>query len=101
MDVKKIIAMQIKIKLIFFLPKSQKNLYHFCLSHFAIESKYIELFTSKITLVIFDIISLMYFCQNFVTIGHFTKLDWSLPANPVNDRRVASAVTLKSTFCLP
>ena len=29
------------------------------------------------------------------------KLDGSLPANPVNDRRVANAVTLKSTFCLP
>ena len=29
------------------------------------------------------------------------KLDGSLPANTVNDRRVANAVTLKSTFCLP
>ena len=29
------------------------------------------------------------------------KLDGSLPANPVNDRRAANAVTLKSTFCLP
>ena len=29
------------------------------------------------------------------------KLDGSLPANPVNDRRIANAVTLKSTFCLP
>ena len=29
------------------------------------------------------------------------KLDGSLPANPVNDRRVANAVTLKSTFRLP
>ena len=30
------------------------------------------------------------------------KLDGSLPANPVNDRRVANAVTLKSNnFCLP
>ena len=29
------------------------------------------------------------------------QLDGSLPANPVNDRRVANAVTLKSTFCLP
>ena len=29
------------------------------------------------------------------------KLDGSLPANPVNDRRTANAVTLKSTFCLP
>ena len=29
------------------------------------------------------------------------KLNESLPANPVNDRRVANAVTLKSTFCLP
>ena len=28
-------------------------------------------------------------------------LDGSLPANPVNDRRIANAVTLKSTFCLP
>ena len=28
------------------------------------------------------------------------KLDGSLPANPVNDRRIANAVTLKSTFCL-
>ena len=28
------------------------------------------------------------------------KLDGSLPAKPVNDRRVANAVTLKSTFCL-
>ena len=88
-------------KITIFLPKSQKNLYYFCLSHFAIESKYIKLFTSKITLVIFDIISLMYFCQTFVTIGHFTKLDGSLPANPVNDRHVTSAVTLKSTFGLP
>ena len=29
------------------------------------------------------------------------KLDGSLPANPVNDRRIANALTLKSTFCLP
>ena len=29
------------------------------------------------------------------------ELDGSLPANPVNDQRVANAVTLKSTFCLP
>ena len=29
------------------------------------------------------------------------KLDGSLPANPVNDQRIANAVTLKSTFCLP
>ena len=29
------------------------------------------------------------------------QLDGSLPANPVNDRRIANAVTLKSTFCLP
>ena len=29
------------------------------------------------------------------------ELDGSLPANPVNDRRTANAVTLKSTFCLP
>ena len=29
------------------------------------------------------------------------QLDGSLPANPVNDRRTANAVTLKSTFCLP
>ena len=28
-------------------------------------------------------------------------LDGSLPANPVNNRRIANAVTLKSTFCLP
>ena len=30
-----------------------------------------------------------------------SKLDGSLPANPVNDRRVTNAVTLKSTFRLP
>ena len=29
------------------------------------------------------------------------KLDGSLPANPVNNRRIANAVTLKSTFCQP
>ena len=30
------------------------------------------------------------------------QLDGSLPANPVNDRRVVyNAVTLKSTFCQP
>ena len=29
------------------------------------------------------------------------KLDGSLPENPVNDRREANAVTLKSTFSLP
>ena len=34
-------------------------------------------------------------CQNLI------KLDGSLPANPVNDRRTANAVTFKSTFCLP
>ena len=28
------------------------------------------------------------------------KLDGSLPANPMNDRRIANAVTIKSTFCL-
>ena len=31
---------------------------------------------------------------------NFFQLDGSLPANPVNDRRIANAVTLKSTFCL-
>ena len=34
-------------------------------------------------------------CQNS------RELDGSLPANPLNDRRVANAVTLKSTFRLP
>ena len=29
------------------------------------------------------------------------KLHGSFPANPANDQRVANAVTLKSTFCLP
>ena len=29
------------------------------------------------------------------------KLDGSLPANPVNDQRVANAVTLNITFRLP
>ena len=29
------------------------------------------------------------------------RLDGSSPANPVNGRRVANDVTLKSTFCLP
>ena len=29
------------------------------------------------------------------------QLDASLPANPLNDWRIANAVTLKSTFCLP
>ena len=32
---------------------------------------------------------------------HTVILGGSLPAYPVNDRRVAYAVTLKSTFCLP
>ena len=36
-----------------------------------------------------------------VTDNWLLKLDGSLPANPVNDQRVANAVTLKSTFCLP
>ena len=31
----------------------------------------------------------------------YNKLDGSFPANPVNDRRIANAVMLKSTFCLP
>ena len=40
--------------------------------------------------------------QNFfITVKYHKKVDGSLPANPVNDRRVANAVTLKSTFCLP
>ena len=33
----RIIAMLFKIRLIFFWPKSQKNLHYFCISHFAIE----------------------------------------------------------------
>ena len=33
--------------------------------------------------------------------NYIQKLDGGLPANPVNDRRIANAVTLKSTFCLP
>ena len=37
----------------------------------------------------------------FALIKRNLKLDGSLPANPVNDRRTANAVTLKSTFCLP
>ena len=32
---------------------------------------------------------------------HLLQLDGSMPANAVNDRRKANAVTLKSTFCLP
>ena len=35
------------------------------------------------------------------SLNYSTTLDGSLPANPVNDRRKANAVTLKSTFCLP
>ena len=31
----------------------------------------------------------------------YLRLDGSLPANPVNNRRVATAVTLKTSFCLP
>ena len=31
---------------------------------------------------------------------HLKRLDESLPANPVNDRPKANAVTLKSAFCL-
>ena len=31
----------------------------------------------------------------------YNELDGSLPANPVNHRRIANAVTLKSTSCLP
>ena len=34
-------------------------------------------------------------------VGTLFELDGSLPANPVNDRRIANAVTLKSTFCQP
>ena len=41
---------------------------------------------------------LSYFPNQALTL---TTVDRSLPANPVNDRRVANAVTLKSTFCLP
>ena len=33
--------------------------------------------------------------------GHQLGLVGNLPANPVNDQRIANAVTLKSTFCLP
>ena len=37
-----------------------------------------------------------------VECGKFkSKLDGSLPANAVNDRRIANAVTLKSISCLP
>ena len=36
-----------------------------------------------------------------VNIHNQQKLDGNLPANPVKDRRVANAVTLKSTFRLP
>ena len=38
--------------------------------------------------------------RNFSKTNTYRKLDGSLPANPVNDRRIANAVTLKSTFCL-
>ena len=36
-----------------------------------------------------------------IAIIFLKKLDGSLPENPVNNRRVANAVTLKSTFRLP
>ena len=36
-----------------------------------------------------------------ISMNFVTKLDRSLPANAMNDRRIANAVTLKSTFCLP
>ena len=39
--------------------------------------------------------------QRKLLFSHSVTLDGSLPANPVNDRRIANAVTLKSTFCLP
>ena len=41
----------------------------------------------------------LYFLTHGTTMNG--ELDGSLPANPVNHRRVANAVTLKSTFCLP
>ena len=37
-------------------------------------------------------------CAAAREISRLLELDGSLPANPVNDRRVANAVTLKSTF---
>ena len=39
--------------------------------------------------------------NQFLTDKMKVKLDVSLPANPVNDRRIANVVTLKSSFCLP
>ena len=39
--------------------------------------------------------------KQYIVTGVNCQLDGSLPANPVNDRRLANAVTVKSTFCLP
>ena len=39
--------------------------------------------------------------SNWVCAELQQQLDGSLPANPVSDRRIANAVTLKSAFCLP
>ena len=47
------------------------------------------------------IISRLMLIKYHILFGLLNQLDGSLPANPVNDRRTANAVTLKSTFCLP
>ena len=39
--------------------------------------------------------------QSFKNLISPMELDGSLPANPLNDQRIANAVTLKSTFRLP
>ena len=39
-------------------------------------------------------------CWSVLQTALSNKLDGSLPANPVNNRRKTNAVTLKSTFCL-
>ena len=60
-------------------------------------------------LILFTAVNSIVFCffpqygavDNSYALFFIIELDGSLSANPVNDRRVANAVTLKSTFCLP
>ena len=82
----------------------QKNSYIFINKYFQLPIKTplkIILNNNKITRVTSVKYLNLYFQDNLKFDIRIKKLDGSLPANPVNERSVANAVTLKRTFRLP
>ena len=71
-----------------------------CFNKIQIQQNYLIKIISNAPLIKTKL-SPLYEQLHLLNLNNIYQLDGSLPANPVNDRRIANAVTLKSTFCLP